>query len=242
MKLPVLLLAAANLCATGARAQTIHAVTELASQTSVVDGKVVGPQTEVVELSLKLAGITDYEVAVFPWARAYHMAQRDPYTLIYPIARTPEREKQFKWVGEVQKMHYHFVKLAERKDIVIKRLDDAKPYSVGVIRADVRHQYLLAHGFKNLLVAAKWNEHIPHLLNRRIDLLILGEYDLGGICAGLHVSCDTFERTTPLDELSMGLYMAYSLGTPDAIVERTRAAFDKLKAEGKVERIVKAKP
>ena len=36
--------------------------------------------------------------------------------------------------------------------------------------------------------------------------------------------------------------MAYSNATDDAVVQRTRTAFDKLKADGIVRRILEAKP
>ena len=45
-----------------------------------------------------------------------------------------------------------------------------------------------------------------------------------------------------LDEASTGLYMAYSLSTPDAVVQRTQRSFDKLKAEGHVKRIMERTP
>jgi len=41
-----------------------------------------------------------------------------------------------------------------------------------------------------------------------------------------------------LDEASAGLYMAYSATTEASIVQRTRTAFDKLKADGTVRRIM----
>jgi polar amino acid transport system substrate-binding protein len=242
VKRPVLLLAAAAWCACGVHAQTIHAVTELASRTVVVDGKVSGPLTEAAEASLKAAGLGDYRVSVYPWARAYQVALREPNTLIYPIARTPAREGQFKWVGEIQKIHYHFVKLVARKDIVIRRLDDARPYSIGVIRDDVRHQYLQAHGFARLLPGAKWSDNMAHLMNGQIDLLILADTDLSSICSALALKCDAFAQSAPVEELTSSMYLAFSPSTPDVLVERTRVAFERLKAAGKIDRILNAKP
>jgi polar amino acid transport system substrate-binding protein len=242
VNVPVLLFAAASLCAHEAGAQAIHAVTETGSQTMIVDGKVVGPLTEGVRLILKNAGLADYRISVYPWARAYRTALHEPNTLIYPLARTPTREGLFKWVGEMQTVHYHFVKLADRKDIVIKRLEDAKPYSIGVVRDDIRHQYLQTHGFTNLFVSAKWNDNVAHLLNRQIDLLILGELDLEPLCVTLAMDCATFVQFPAVEELTANLYLAYAPSTPDNIVKRTRAAFDRLKAEGTLDRVVNPKP
>ena len=243
MKIPVLLLlAVAVLGVPGARAQIIHAVTETSGRAAIVGGKVRGPMTDAVELTLKAAGLTDYRTSVYPWARTYQIALREPNTLIYPIARIPAREGQFKWVGEIERVHFYFVKLATRKDIVVNRLDDAKAYSIGVVRDDVRHHYLKDHGFTNLLVTGKWNDNFSHLMNRQIDMLAVAEFDLDAACAEHAVNCAIFERAFALPDMAAILYMAYSRSTPDAIVERTRAAFDKLKAEGVIDKVLKAKP
>ena len=42
--------------------------------------------------------------------------------------------------------------------------------------------------------------------------------------------------------MTTGIYMAYSRGTADEVVNRTRAAFDKLKADGTVTRLMRPRP
>ena len=44
-----------------------------------------------------------------------------------------------------------------------------------------------------------------------------------------------------LDGLATGLYMAYSRATDDEVVTRSRAAFDKLKGEGVVAKLMNAR-
>src|SRR3990167_4825058 len=98
---PVLhcLLLAGALAASQASAQTIRAVTETTPYTYQKGERVVGTATEVVEKTLQAAGQTDYQVRLYPWARAYDMALKEPNVLIFLIARTPVRESQFKWAG-----------------------------------------------------------------------------------------------------------------------------------------------
>ncbi len=242
MNLPGLVFVAAAFAMAAASAQTIHAITEPSTRTPVQDGKVGGALTDVVELSLKGAGLHDYRIDVYPWARAYQIAQRQPNTLIYPIARTPDREARFKWVGEIQKIHFHFVKLSARKDISIKKLDDARPYTIAVIRDDVRHVYLQNHGFTKLLPVAKWNDYVARLLKGQIDLLVLAESDLVRLCARDAATCKAFEESPAIDELTSSLFMAYSRDTPDDIVERTRQALEHAKAQGDVARLLDVKP
>lgn len=234
----VLLLALACL---GSHAQSIKGVTEDTSYTYLQNGKVVGSASEVVDATLQRAGLDDYRLALYPWARAYDMAQREPNVLIFLIARTPEREALFKWVGELTRIEYLVYKLSERKDIVAPDLQSARNYSVGVMRDDVRHQYLQAQGFTKLVVSAQNAENFRKLLNWQVQLVPMPERDAIMLSKEAKVDFARLEPVFALDALATGLYMAYSRSTPDDIVLRTRAAFASLKAEGVVARLMKAR-
>lgn len=237
---PILLTALALLAAAGlpAPAETIKAVTEESSYTYVRDGKVAGPATEIVEATLKRAGLTDHRLALYPWARAYDMAQREPNTLIYLIARTPAREAQFRWAGEFMRIEYHLYKLRSRKDVVVRSLQDAKAYTVGVMRDDVRHQYLQSRGFDKLVVSARNSDSVRMLLDGRVQLLPLPDTDMVRFSREANIDPAALEKVHTLGELTTGIYMAYSLGTPEQTVARTRQAFEQLKGEGFVDRMM----
>lgn len=221
------------------QAQTIHVVTEATPYTYLAEGKVVGSATEVVELSLKRAGQEDYEVSLYPWARSYDMALKEPNVLIYLIARTAAREQQFHWAGEIMKIQYHLYRL-KRKDKAfrITNLEAAKHHTIGVMRDDVRYQYLRAKGFTRLVVSAQSVDNFKKLLSGQVDLVPLTSDDATSLCKETQFDCAGLERVLTLDEASTGLYMAYSRSTPVALVQRTKLAFDKLKAEGQVKRIM----
>jgi polar amino acid transport system substrate-binding protein len=241
---PVLhcLLLAGALAASQASAQTIRAVTETTPYTYQKGERVVGTATEVVEKTLQAAGQTDYQVRLYPWARAYDMALKEPNVLIFLIARTPVRESQFKWAGEIMKIQYHLYRLKGRTEIAVKTLADAKNYTIGVMRDDVRQQYLQTKGFHRLAVSAQWSDNFSKLIKRQVDLVPLTEDDASSLCAEARFDCAGLERVLTLDEASTGLYMAYSNATPDSTVQKTRAAFDKLKADGTVRRTMEKKP
>lgn len=221
------------------QAQTIHVVTEATPYTYLAEGKVVGSATRVVELSLKRAGLDDYEVSLYPWARSYDMALKEPNVLIYLIARTAAREDQFHWAGEIMKIQYHLYRL-KRKDKAfrITNLEAAKHHIIGVMRDDVRYQYLRAKGFTRLVVSAQSVDNFKKLLSGQVDLVPLTSDDATSLCKETQFDCAGLERVLTLDEASTGLYMAYSRSTPVALVQRTRLAFDKLKAEGQLKRIL----
>jgi polar amino acid transport system substrate-binding protein len=221
-----------------AHSETIKAVTETTPYTFLKGDRVVGTATEVVEKTLQAAGLTDYQVKLYPWARAYDMALKEPGVLIYLIARTPVREQQFQWAGEIMKIQYHLYRLRERGDIHVKTLADAKNYTVGVMRDDVRQQYLQTKGFYRLAVSSQWIDNFNKLVKRQVDLVPLTEDDANSLCKQANFDCAGLERVLTLDEASTGLYMAFSTSTDANIVQKTRAAFDKLKADGTVRRIM----
>ena len=231
-----LLLALACTCS---QAQGIQVVTEDTSYSYLENGRVAGPASAVVEATLQRAGLKDYSHALYPWARAYDMALQQPDVLIYLIARTEAREPLFKWVGEVTRIDYHLYRLRARQDIQVRTLEDAQQYSIGVLRDDVRQKYLRTQGFSKLVVSAHNRDNFQKLLNEQIDLVPMPAGDVAMLCQDARIDCTRLEPIYTLDAISMGLYLAYSLATGDETVTRTRAAFDSLKAEGQVSRLLR---
>ena len=235
---PLLLLALLGLLGSAVQAATVRAVTEDTSFTRVVDGRVTGPATAVVERTLAAAGIQDYRLELYPWARALDLAQHEPGVLIYLIARTPARETQFQWVGEIMRLRYYFYRLASRDEVRIERLDDARAYRLGVLRDDVRHQYLQQLGFQRLVVSGQQQDNVSRLLNGQVDAVLLPEGDAAHFCRAAGSACPGLQRLAALEEIDTPLYMAFGPTTPAPLVERLRDAFAKLKASGEVARLL----
>ncbi|KTS78295.1 ABC transporter substrate-binding protein [Pseudomonas oryzihabitans] len=219
-------------------AATLRAVTEDTAFTWIVDGRVSGPATAVVERTLAVAGIDDYSLELYPWARAYDLALHEPAVLIYLIARTPAREAQFHWVGEITRLRYYFYRLASRNDVRIEQLDEARAYRLGVMRDDVRHQYLQQLGFQRLVVSGQQQDNFNRLLSGQVDALLLPERDAAHFCQAAGSACPGLQRLAVLEELDTPLYMAFSAATPAPLVERLRTAFAQLKASGEVARLL----
>lgn len=220
-----------------AHAGPLQVVTEETAYSYLHNGKVAGPATKVVEATLQHAGLSDYQVGLYPWARAYDIALQEPGVLVYLIARTSEREALFRWVGQIMRIEYHFYKLRERTDIQVPDLQAAKAYRVGVLREDVRHRYLLANGFSKIVVTAHNSDNFKRLLNGQVDLVPMPEQDIITLCNEAGVDPGTVEKVFTSGTFTP-LYMAYSRGTDDDTVLRTQAAFEHLQAEGVVARIM----
>lgn len=218
----------------GSLADTLQVVTEDSSYSSLKDGKVVGAASEIVEKTLAAAGIDDYRMALYPWARAYDMARLEPNVLVYPILRSAERDPLFRWVGELEKVVPVFYRLRERREVVVNSLQDAQNYSVGVVRDDSRQEYLASKGFSKMVVSANNLDNLRKLLSGQVVLIPMPEREAREQCNELHIPFEQLESIFTLQDLSRSLYVAMSNKTPDDLYLRVKGAFAQLKADGSV--------
>ena len=175
------------------------------------------------------------EIQFLPWARAYRKALTQPNVLIFSIARIPEREAQFHWIGEVAPYRTALYKLA-RNPIRIKSLEEAKQYDVGVSQEDVIYTFLKSEGFTRLDVIGSDLLNIRKLKYKRVPLIA---YDEAAFNFAMKTdrNPDTFERVLNIEPLSGSLFMALSLDSDPELIAGFTAALAKIKAEGRYEKI-----
>jgi polar amino acid transport system substrate-binding protein len=201
-------------------------------------GEVKGISSEVVRTVLQKVGV-NVKIGVYPWAQAYKMATTQPNVLIYSLARFPEREALFKWVGTIAPLDTYLYKLKSRKDLRIGQLRDITPYRVGVIRDAADHQYLVKQGFKNLVEASEYKLNLEKLKAGQVDLLVTQELWFIAMVKSLGLHLEDFEKAYHIDDLSGEFYMAFSKATPDELVLQFRQALAKVKAEGTYNKILR---
>lgn len=224
------------------QAQTITVVTEEYPPYNFTEnGTIKGCSTEIVEEVLKRARL-QYTLTSYPWARTYNMAQESPNVLIYSIGRSEKREKLFKWIDVVAPYDIYLYKLKRRKDIAVASLDDAKKYRIGAVRDDVRAQFLEKNGFepgKNLDLVPIDTQNIRKMVNDRIDLFPIDQLALAHFLRLDGRRLEDYEPVLYLKDLSAGLYLAFSLGTDDALVEKCREALAEIKKDGTYDAIMR---
>lgn len=225
--------------ATGtAFAQKVAVVTEEMAPYNFVDEKdqsVTGLSTELVHEILKRAQV-DYQIKIFPWARAYRTAQEAPNVAIYSIGRNDEREKLFKWVGVIVNREVFLYKLKGRPDIKASSLQDLKPYKLGGIRDGARTMYLRKEGLA-VEEATDDASNIKKLQSRRIDAFPIDEPNLVYLSQKNGVDFESMERLIKLEKMSGGLYLAFSLDTADDTVDKCRVALDEMVKDGTLQKI-----
>lgn len=201
------------------------------------NGRITGLSTEVVQAVLQELG-SAAEIQSMPWARAYDIALNTENVLIYSITRTAQREKLFKWVGVVAPSEWYLFARRDRAP-VLRSLDDAKAFQTATVNEDAGEQYLVSKGFaigRNLQSSNKYEFNYDKLRGGRVDLWVAN--DLVAHYLSRRAGDDPAQvlvRALPLPDLggSDGLYMAFSLKTPDAVVERFRAGLEAVRKSGR---------
>ena len=202
----------------------------------VKNGALVGPSVEMVKEIQKRIGSTE-EIQVYPWARAYQIALNEENVVLFGVSHTPPRENKFKWVGPLATKRDILV-AKKGSNLTINSLQDAKKVRrIGVLRDDTKEEFLKMHGFSNLEPVSDERKNARKLMMGRIDLWVFKKPGLKTVCELAGVDFDAVEEVFHLRETRVDI--AFSLQTPDAVVEQWRTAFADMLADGTVEAIRK---
>jgi len=170
-----------------------------------------------------------FQVEHMPWDRTLRIASTQPNVVVAMMSRTPEREAHFLWVGQLHRIDFHLYRDRARGDIVIAKLADIGPYRLGVVGLrDVITQYLLSNKViakEQLEVAGNDMINMRKLLSGRIDLMATSDEVVARQCRSAGVDCTRMLAVMALPEIASDAYMAYSSGTAQSLVQRTRQAY-----------------
>lgn len=193
----------------------------------IEQGVILGPATDLVKAVLEEAKL-EYSIEMLPWARAYQIALTQPNTLIYSLARTDQREKQFQWIGSVLRLNFYLVGMESLTLPSPVTLESLKKLKIGVIRDSATEQYLISQGFKNLYSVSKPSQSINMLKLGRIDLFPTNYSSFQLSCLHLKVDCQQIKPFYHLEELSTSLYFALSNQTDNEVVNKITSAYQRI--------------
>lgn len=212
----------------GAESHSWRVVTEILPPLQVKEqGLLAGPAIDKVRALLESTGI-DAPIEVFPWARAYDLAQSRKNTLIFSMARYQSREQMFHWIGPLGQIQFSFVALADREEIQINSKEDAKQWVLGTVRNDVIHDWLNQQGFtedEHFVIRSDLHELAELLYKGLIDGLLVNKEIIKIIAAQKGYDPDRIRAWYQPQGLSTSLYLAASLDSDMAMVEKLKAAF-----------------
>lgn len=209
--------------------QPWRVVTELAPPyQSMTDGKLVGISVQRVQPVLTAAGI-DADIEVFPWARAFELAQNRKNTLIFSIVRLKERESRFQWIGLIEETHLSFITLAENENVFINSIDDAKRYGIGAVRNDFNHRYLLSQGFnetEHFILRSNLSELLDLMIKGRIEVMLVNLKFLTQILQAKGLTPDDIQVHLEPKNAVRDVYLAAHIDSDKEMVETLRQLFN----------------
>ncbi|MDU9035282.1 transporter substrate-binding domain-containing protein [Pseudomonas corrugata] len=233
----LMLMAASGFSPNAAAEPALRIVTEeLPPYNMTQDGRMTGMSTEVVQAVLKEVGM-QAPIQSMPWARAYQIALDDNNVLIYSIARTPERESLFQWVGAIAPTRWYLYSLADRP-VKLNSLDDARGHQIATVNQDVGEQYLVSKGFRigeELQSSTKYEHNYRKLKVDHVEMWISNELNAQYLVRQNGENpAEVLVRSLPIPDLSSdaGLSMAFSRKTPTEIVEKFRAGLEAIHRNG----------
>jgi len=200
------------------------------------NGELTGFAVEVVQAIQKRIDSHD-KIEFIPWARGYQyaLAPSKKDIILFATAFTEERRELFKWVGPIAQFSWVFYARADSL-IEINSLEDARQVKgIGTYRGDVREQFLLTNGFKNIQSTTNNGQNLQKLLLKRVTLWATSYNEA--------INFSKLEKTDyqwikPVYTVeSTGLYMAFNKNTADEIVDRWQLGYQAIKQDGTLARL-----
>jgi polar amino acid transport system substrate-binding protein len=130
-----------------------------------------GFSVELFNEIIKLAQL-DVEYIAVPWVRAQALLAEQANSLLFTMAKTPEREKLYTWVATIYWVNEGVFALQSRDDISINALDDVHEFSIALPRGDVSVKTL------NVFPNHSKDVYIVEHQEQCIKMLDLGRVDL----------------------------------------------------------------
>ncbi|KDD67651.1 amino acid ABC transporter substrate-binding protein [Pseudomonas mandelii PD30] len=196
------------------------------------DENINGIAVDIVREMFKRAEITYSLTLRFPWERIYKLALEKPGYGVFVMARLPDRENLFKWVGPIGPDDWIMLAKADSK-ISLESLEQARKYKIGAYKGDAIAETLAKQGLKPIVVLRD-QDNAKKLVNGQIDLWATGDP------AGRYLARQdgVTGLKTVLRFNSAELYLALNKDVPDDVVAKLQAALDQLRKEGVVDDIM----
>ncbi|MFL6532421.1 MAG: substrate-binding periplasmic protein, partial [Pseudomonas sp.] len=178
------------------------------------DENIHGIAVDIVREIFKRADITYSLTLRFPWERIYKLALEKPGYGVFVMARLPEREKLFKWVGPIGPDDWVMLAKTDSK-IALDSLAQARQYKIGAYKGDAIAETLAKQGLKPIVVLRD-QDNARKLVNGQIDLWATGDP------AGRYLARQegVSDLRTVLRFNSAELYLALNKDVPDDVVAR----------------------
>ncbi|MBN1455801.1 MAG: transporter substrate-binding domain-containing protein [Methanomicrobia archaeon] len=174
--------------------------------------------------------LTRADIRLVQWPEAYHAGLANNTTVVFSMARVPEREELFQWAGPFVKDE--IVLFGPRsRNITIATPADLKNYRIGAIANTSSIPLLLAQGVddEQLVLGESATVLIAQLERGELDLWSTGELSGWYLIAKHAARPEDIERVYTLH--TNEYYFAFSRDTPDTLVTAFQQALEDIRLE-----------
>ncbi|MEQ6884769.1 ABC transporter substrate-binding protein [Salicola sp. Rm-C-2C1-2] len=176
---------------------------------------------------------TKVDFRVVALENGFEAVKQQRNSVLFSIARTEERENNFKWVCPIDQLRTQLVGLKSR-DFTINNDNDLKHYDIGTIKGDVGEELLKKAGVpqSRMSYGNEYN-NLTRLINGQTDLYVVSMDNVASSCQNR--ACDV-SQFKPVYTLKVtDLCYALNKATADSVVGQLQTALDELHDKGRVE-------
>ncbi|MFM2590567.1 substrate-binding periplasmic protein [Vibrio sp. TBV020] len=192
------------------------------------NGKLTGIGVEIVQHLTDKLNI-ESDIQVLPWSRAIKKLELLPNRALCCVARTPDRNDKFEWVGPILSdgvYLFHNDKFDSSDD----NIESAKLWdSIAVTANYPEHQVLIDLGFDNLWVTNQPKENTRLLVYERVTAMVAGEFAMPSLLEAQGIDSNSVIRSD-ISLFDIDLYIAFSKGTDPKVLKKWQQALEEFQA------------
>lgn len=189
----------------------------------VKDGVLQGYSVDLLKAIWRKMAVPEQPIRVLPWARGYSMALNRKRIMLFAMAKTPERENRFRWVGPFYRTNVSLV-APKGRTVKAKSLAEARRLRIAAIRDDIGVECLKNHHFPDSAV------HLVNSLEQGVRMLEAGRVDL--LCSNPGSLPPGYRSVWIVGEIKS--YYALSRDVDPKLVARFQSALESLGDERRV--------
>lgn len=197
------------------------------------EGASAGIAVDVLKAMQQALGETS-GISFMPEARAINISRNEPNVILLSISRTPFREEHYHWIGPVLKKNW--LVYTKKGNEQVSNIDTLKQLGrLGVVRGDVREEWLVNRKFNNLHSVTRHEQNLQMLLRGRTDAIVYEQFGMIYLAESLGLSMSAFSSGLAINQSDV--YIAMSISTPIAEVKKWRKAYQIVKNNGELDAI-----
>jgi len=218
----------------GWSAEPIEVLTADVRPLSIADGPRRGIVLDIVRDCLTAAGC-EVRFTFLPFAEALQRTQAQPGALMAPLARSPQREAGFAWIGKVIDVPQAMGRLRGRPTVDLA--EAGRLARIGVVKAGVQEGFLKDKGFANLVAFDGARDAAQALADEKIDAWyatateIVLQFEAIGHAGAVEIG-PTIQAAP--------VWLAGNRDTGSAPVGRLQEALAELQRSGAIERVYRS--